>query len=371
MTLTTKNAQLIPLTNQSSDQGGRYQNYQLQPNIKKDSSQAARKLLRQTGFYVVTPTNLADARRRAPHALIVILPDPDSSSLCRSIRADAVLQHTPILLACRRSAQDSEVNAALQAGADDYLSLPCQPEQLRFKLAQLQERRWAQQGLERARQELRSLSARLESIREEERIRLAREIHDDLGQCLTGLKMDVAWLKKHLGRNPETPQISQRLTMMQGLMDETVNWVRRIAGDLRPAMLDDIGLLAAIEWETSEFQNRSGIACHLTARPPAVHLTPEAATVVFRIFKEMLTNVARHAKARHIEIRLSQTATAFSLSVCDDGCGFARETLHAGRSLGVLGMSERAASMGGKFTLHSQPNQGTMAQVSLPLVCPV
>lgn len=370
MFLTIENSSYLPLENETQHQAGHPNTRQPKTSAKRDVFAASLSSLAQADFHVITLTNFAHTRQLVPRALIILLPDPKSSVLCQKIRADASLWHLPILLLGQPTTQSHEINAALKAGADDYLPSPYEPTQLQLKLAQIVERRRAQQFLDRARQELRTLSARLESIREEERIRLSREIHDELGQLMTGMKMDVAWLKKHLSDDSEEMRLklSQRLNMMQGLMDETVNWVRRMAGDLRPAMLDDIGLVAAIEWETGEFQARSGIACRLTVHPQPVTLTAEAATAVFRIFKEMLTNIARHAQAQHIEIHLGQTATTFSLSVRDDGRGFAPEQLKASKSLGLLGMSERAALLGGTLSLHSESSQGTTAQVEFPLV---
>ena len=322
-----------------------------------------------TRICVLKNANLQTARRTRPGVLVLRVPSTGGDAICRAIRTDAILWRTPVLLVYTPDTEAVEITAALQAGANDCLSVPCEMEEFVAKLGQLLERRAVPANIARAHREVQTLSARLESVREEERIRMSREVHDELGQLLTSLKMDVAWVHQHLNhcQSQEVQQVAHRLAAMSGLIDETVNCVRRIAADLRPSMLDDIGLLAALEWQAGEWQARSGVTCRLVSAPAVVCLNDEQTTAVFRIFKEMLTNIARHAGATQVEIRLAQTKEAFSLSVHDNGCGCTPDKLYTDTSLGLLGMRERAALLGGTVSLHSQPDAGTTVAVTLPL----
>lgn len=229
-------------------------------------------------------------------------------------------------------------------------------------------RRVAEEELNRSRDQLRSLAARLESTREEERTRIAREVHDQLGQMLTGLRMDASWINKRVGACTDAAlrePLSERLGSMIELLDDTVKTVRRIASELRPGVLDDLGLPAALDWQAREWQARTGVGCTLTCvTTPAV--PPEAATALFRIFQETLTNVARHAKATAVTARLAHEAGALLLEVRDNGCGVTDEGLRRAKSLGLVGMKERAAMIGGEFCIAGAPGGGTMVTVRVP-----
>jgi PAS domain S-box-containing protein len=212
---------------------------------------------------------------------------------------------------------------------------------------------------------LRNLAARLEAIREEERTRIAREIHDEVGQALTALKMDLAWLAKKIQARG-TP-VRRKLVGMEGVIDATMDALHRILAELRPGVLDDLGLPAAIRWLGDEFKRRTEITCtvHMTGGEPG--LASGQATAVFRILQEALTNVARHAKARRVEIRLHVLPTAFELVVTDDGRGITTEELQATGTLGILGMRERAITWHGRVTVHGEPGRGTTVRVFMPV----
>jgi PAS domain S-box-containing protein len=213
--------------------------------------------------------------------------------------------------------------------------------------------------------QLRNLAARLEAIREEERTRIAREIHDEVGQALTALKMDLAWLGKKVP--PRGTPVRKKLLGMEGVIDGTMDALHRILAELRPGVLDDLGLPAAIRWLAEEFKRRTEITCtvQLTGGEPG--LDTGQATAVFRILQEALTNVARHARARHVEIRLHVLPTAFELVVTDDGRGITAAELEATGTLGILGMRERALTWHGRVTVHGQPGHGTTVRVFMPV----
>lgn len=220
-----------------------------------------------------------------------------------------------------------------------------------------------ERALQASREQLRQLAASLLSAREEERARLSREIHDELGQMLTGLKMDASWLGRHVPARADTLQA--RIAQMTDLVDNAIRAVRRVATDLRPGVLDDLGLAAALEWQAREFTSRSTIDCTLLVDIDERRLTPQATISLFRIFQESLTNVARHAQASRVTASLGLRDGAFVLEVSDDGRGIAERDVASPRSIGLAGMRERAEIAGGRFSIRGGPN-GTTVVVSVP-----
>jgi len=213
--------------------------------------------------------------------------------------------------------------------------------------------------------QLRNLAARLEAIREEERTRIAREIHDEVGQALTALKMDLAWLGKKVP--PRGTPVRRKLRGMESVIDATMDALHRILAELRPGVLDDLGLPAAIRWVAEEFKRRTEIACTVQMTGGEPRLDSGQATAVFRILQEALTNVARHAHARRVEIRLHVLPTAFELVVSDDGRGITATDLQASGTLGILGMRERALTWHGRVTVRGEPGRGTTVRVFMPM----
>ena len=224
-------------------------------------------------------------------------------------------------------------------------------------------RQQAEDEQRRSFEQLRALAARMQTAREEERTRVAREIHDELGQALTAIKIDLTALLPNVladaGPNP------QRYQTVFRVLDEAIQSVRRIATDLRPGVLDDLGLLAAIEWAVDEFQVRTGIQSYVSLPDAELVLDAESSTALFRILQEALTNVARHARATRVTVRLAQADRGLSLEVQDNGDGIPEVQL-ASRSLGVLGMRERAILLGGEFSIGSTPKNGTTVTVRIP-----
>ena len=213
--------------------------------------------------------------------------------------------------------------------------------------------------------ELRELTARLQRIREEERAAIAREIHDELGQQLTGLKMDLYWIAKRL-ESGGTEVARQKLRATTNLLDETIRTVRRIATDLRPSILDDLGLIAAIEWQSQEFEKRAGIHTVFHSNIPDMDFPPDMAIGIFRICQESLTNVARHASASRVTITLDALEEGVRMTVSDDGTGLDPARMSR-KTLGLIGMKERAIMMGGKLEMGNGESKGFRLSVTVPL----
>ena len=227
-------------------------------------------------------------------------------------------------------------------------------------LEDITERKRAERELQRSLEQLHALNARLESVREEERTNLSRELHDRLGQALTSIKIDLAAAKAAA----VSPPVAAKINSVMNFVDETIRSVRRISTELRPGILDDLGLAAAVEWAAEDFQARTGIACEVLLPEPDISVDRERATAMFRVLQETLTNVARHAAATRVVIRLSGSERQFSLEVQDNGCGIPADQVSAAGSLGILGMRERAFRLGGDFQIHGEPGSGTKVSVT-------
>ena len=219
--------------------------------------------------------------------------------------------------------------------------------------------------ISRSREELRALSAHLETVREEERTRIARELHDELGQALTGIKLDIAWLEHRLNRHVSA-EISGRYRSLLERLDEIMVSVQRIVTELRPSVLDHLGLPDAVEWVTHEFAARTGLELDLVVDVNGGS-ADSVASAVFRMLQEALTNVARHAEARRLTVALRQNASSLSLDVSDDGRGITATELGGARSLGLIGLRERARACGGTLEIRGVPGQGTTVSLHLPL----
>jgi two-component system CheB/CheR fusion protein len=213
-------------------------------------------------------------------------------------------------------------------------------------------------------EQLRQLSNRLEAVREEERTRLSREIHDELGGALTGLKMQLHQLRRGLGE-AQAPLRDITVAMSEQI-DQEIVFIRKVAARLRPALLDDIGLAAAIDWQLGEFQKQTGLRAQLLANTDEVGLAPDALITAFRILQEALTNITRHAQASAVEVTLEVEAALFMMSIHDNGRGVAPEALSRKGSLGVRGMRERAQQAGGQLEIVGAPGQGTTIRLRLP-----
>lgn len=222
--------------------------------------------------------------------------------------------------------------------------------------------------LRRSNEELRELSARIEAIQEEERTSIARELHDELGQALTALRLDIAWLEKRVRAKPmERARLVNRLRRMGTTVDSTIAEVRRISAELRPGMLDELGLAATVDWQVQEFTERTGVVCVLEGSIDESPVTGETATAVFRILQECLTNIARHAGASRVEVTLGRVGRDLVLRVLDDGRGIEAYEARRPNALGLLGMRERCRSLSGELTIEGRSGHGTCVTVRIPL----
>ena len=231
------------------------------------------------------------------------------------------------------------------------------------------DRTLAAQELEQSRTELRALAARLLAIREEERTRIAREIHDELGQALTALKLDLAWLEKRGGGGRNSGAFRVDESSITSRIDETMEIVRRIASELRPSVLDQLGLEAAVEYLVHDTAKRTGIAVTLEA-DDFPRLPDELASHAFRIIQEALTNVTRHSKATRVDVSVRRVGAVIILGVEDNGVGFAPQSLSGLSSLGLVGIRERALACGGTLMIRGEPGRGTGIAVTIPVPKP-
>lgn len=227
-------------------------------------------------------------------------------------------------------------------------------------------RKRAEEEVRASREQLRALAGRLQDVREEERTRIAREIHDVLAQELTGLKIDLGWLGKRLP-DPEVDRrtLAEKVAALSGVVDTAISTVQKIAAELRPVVLDSLGLSAAIEWQAEEFQQRTGIQCEVIVPDEDLPLSRECATGIFRIVQESLTNVIRHSHATIVEIILEWDDDQLRLLVQDNGVGFDEAKMKDRHSLGLLGMKERALLLGGQFEIRGAPGKGTRVSVTI------
>jgi PAS domain S-box-containing protein len=225
------------------------------------------------------------------------------------------------------------------------------------------ERKESEEEINRSYEQLRELTSYLQVIRENERTSIAREIHDELGQQLTGLKLDISWIHKKIPEKQN--EISEKLKGVLKLLDDTIKTVRKIASDLRPSILDDIGIVGALEWQSKEFERRSGIKTIFTSDLEELQLPEDLSTAFFRIFQESLTNVARHAEATTIHTSFDKKNGKLVLTISDNGKGMDLERME-NKTLGLLGMKERTQMIGGEFYITSEPGNGTTVSVSIP-----
>ena len=348
------------------------------------SLMALGELLQDLSLKVVTAKSGDEALRcvlKEDFAVILMdarMPGIDGFEAARLIRERERSRHTPIIFLTGAYEDAPSMYRGYEAGAVDYIVKPPVPEILKSKISvfvdlhrknaelvqEIIERRRVEEKLQSSQDKLRALAAHLQSVREEECTRIAREIHDQLGQALTGLKMDLTWIANRL---PEDKKVlHERAQSMFGLIDETIESVREIILRLRPEVLDELGLAAAIGWQAGDFQRRSGIRCNVSLLQQAPALDRERSTAAFRIFQELLTNVARHANATRVDVCVQPDDHAFVLTVEDNGNGIDSQAVHSPKSLGLMGMRERVLPFGGAVEIAGEWGKGTRVKVTIP-----
>lgn len=298
-----------------------------------------------------------------------------SVDITERVRAEEALQKTHAgleLLVEERTRSLAQANAALRAQIQERLRAEDALKKAHAEMEQKVKARTAElaqanEGLRQSREQLRALAEHQQFVREEERTRIAREIHDELGQALTGLKMDLAWLTNRLPGVNSAAALREKAAAMAGAITHTIEQVREISSGLRPGVLDQLGLVAAIEWQAHDFHKRSGIACRFL--PPGKELVVDQArsTALFRMLQEALTNIARHADATQVTILLEQGANALRLDVTDNGTGISRESQANPRAFGIMGMRERALALGGTLHVEGTAGKGTTVRVRVPI----
>jgi PAS domain S-box-containing protein len=231
-------------------------------------------------------------------------------------------------------------------------------------LRDVTQRMRGEEALRRSKEEIRELALASSTAREQEKSRVARELHDELGQALTALKIDLGWLREHVGAGNAATR--EKLASMQVLVDGTVASTRRIAADLRPLVLDDLGLVAGADWLVHNFTNRTGTPCELVIGQGDLELPDPHATTIFRVLQESLTNIAKHSNATQVEVVLEREGRDVVLSVQDNGRGFPVDQPTRAGAMGLLGLRERAALMSGLVAIESAPGRGTRVELRLP-----
>jgi PAS domain S-box-containing protein len=219
--------------------------------------------------------------------------------------------------------------------------------------------------LRHSRDTLRDLSMHIEETRESERTKIARNLHDDLGQKLTALNIDFGWLKEKLAQ--AQPEITDKLNSMAELLMNTIETIRTISSELRPGILDDLGLAATVAWQMEEFEKRKGISCELTITPEEFAVSSDISIIMFRIVQEALTNITRHTNATLVKIDLAKNKDTIRLIVTDNGRGIKKAEINDPKSFGIIGMKERVKSVGGSFYIHGAEGKGTKIMIEMPL----
>lgn len=387
-------------------------------------------LLRLQGYQVVTAANgdeaLAKARQAPPDLIIsdILMPILDGFALCREWKQDARLKGIPFLFYTATYTDGRDRELALGLGAERFLTKPQSPavlletirtlvhqpqrplgdpaqpadalpprppataseaaelaylklysealvRKLECKVEQLEQdvakRQQVEEELRQSREQLRALLARQQTLREDERVRISREIHDELGQQLTGLKLDLGWIERYWEEIGNRNSLLEKVVSAESLVDDVITTVQRIALELRSDVLAHIGLTAALRSELDRFQERTGIACHLSIPESEPAVPAETATTFFRVFQEALTNVARHAAARAVTVQFELAGGWGLLQVRDDGKGITQADLQNAHSLGLLSMRERVRSLGGTALVAPGEAGGTVATFRLPI----
>lgn len=343
-------------------------------------------VLTKSGYEVMETLNGNEAWQTlqqpdSPRLVILdwMMPGLDGPEVLRRVRAEPT-DRPPYILMLTAKGEKSDIIAGLDIGANDYLAKPFDSAELLARLEvgrRLLEMQDALankiEELNQSQDDLRVLAARLHAVREDERAILSRELHDSFGQCLTALQIDLMAMDRHLqsASAPDLRDVSDRLVAMVPQIERLAEHVQTLCTSLRPNVLFELGLLAAIEWQTEDTSKRSGLHCSMSLPAEELPLDKELALAIFRIVQESLTNIVRHAQATHVTISLHNTGGVLALDILDDGRGFVPKTSPAARTYGLLGMRERAVAFGGTVEFFNAPDKGAAVQVRMPLPCAI
>ncbi len=302
-----------------------------------------------------------------------LVPQPLSPRLVRGLGmglfdAQKTFLGSLVVLSDQPIAVDAPLEAALQIYAAHAAAELDRAHTVTALESEIQQRRIAEEDLNTSYRDLRDLAHHLQSIQEDERSRIAGQIHDELGQVLTALKIDLAWIRRNL--TDLDGKVEERFKSIGQLIDSTVRTVRRIATELRPRVLDELGLISALEWQINDHRNRSELECRFHCDPQGLDVEPDVATAVFRSFQELMTNILRHAEARKVEVSLVKKATVLELTVRDDGKGLQSLDFRSDNSFGLLEVQERAKYWGGTMSIETSLGNGTEVTLHFPLESP-
>jgi signal transduction histidine kinase len=334
--------------------------------------------LRETLAYLkqnIVEVGSGEAALRAvlKHQFAVILldirmPGMDGFETAKLIRERKLSQKTPILFLTGVYEDVSSMFRGYALGAVDYLLKPIVPEILKSKISVFVDLYNKTRELNRQAEQLSALSAHLETVREDEKMRLARELHDEIGSQLTAVKLDLSWVHEQMKNQPSNSaalrdKIAESIKLVQG----AVHSQRRIINDLRPSILDDFGIGAAIQWQAREFSSRCGIRCDVILYDDEARLDSAQSVVVYRVLQEALTNIARHARATEVHLSLSRDEDVVAMEIRDNGVGISGEDQSKPGSHGIQGMIERVRQLGGSITIAGESGKGTAIEVQLPV----
>jgi PAS domain S-box-containing protein len=323
--------------------------------------------IHQNGMFVFVNDKFAKMHGYKPEELLHkehwVLVHPDERKLLKEF-AMKRLEGKPVpqQYEVRRMTKDGKtIWCEMMATVIQYRGKPA----IMGNVTDITERKLAESAIKKSEEQLRNLTSYLQKVGEIERTNIAREIHDELGQTLTVLKMDLSWLSRRLADN----QISllEKTDAMSHLISKTIQTVKKISTELRPGLLDDLGLSAAIEWQAEEFQKRTGIKCKISMEPKDITFDRDRNTAIFRIFQETLTNITRHAGATEVSVSLKQRVGRIELTVRDNGRGITEEELTNPKSFGLIGIRERVKIFGGNNIIKGVPGQGTTVTVRMPV----
>lgn len=352
--------------------------------------------LEHYGFGIMIARSGESALQKARYAppdlilLDVLMPDMDGFETCQRLKADVSTQDIPVIFMTSLTSPEDKVKG-FEVGAVDYVTKPLHQEEVlarimthlrlrdltqslqeknrQLELSSRTERERLFEAVNQQREQLRALANRLTEVQEAERKQLARDLHDHLGQVLTAISINLASVKDELPADC-VPRLKDRLVEASLLTDQTLEQIRELSLNLRPPMLDDLGLIPTLRWYVKQYANRLNLKTRLEAQQLEERLPPALETALYRVVQEALTNVARHAQANQVQVRLQRQEAMIMICIEDDGQGFDVAKVIASKAavkgMGLLGMRERITLLGGRLDIQSQPGQGTRLRVEVP-----